>query len=290
MSLNQNEGFIPVNGGKVWYQVTGNGSGTPLLFLHGGPGFPSYNFACLEKLGNQRPIIIYHQLGCGKSERPTDPNLWKLDRFVDELKIVIETLKLDKVYLLGYSSGAALAGKYSLLYPKKVKSVIFMSPLLSTPKWIEDANRLKATLPEEIQKIIVENEKANTTDSDAYKKAMDEFYKRYWCRLSFLPETIKKTREEANFDVYMTMWGPSEFYCTGNLKKFDISDKLASFKIPILYTCGKYDEATPETVRSFQKMTPHSDMVIFDNSAHHAEIEEEDKFLGTIGAFLKKID
>ena len=36
--LSTGEGFIPVDGGKVWYRVTGTGNKTPILVLHGGPG------------------------------------------------------------------------------------------------------------------------------------------------------------------------------------------------------------------------------------------------------------
>jgi hypothetical protein len=33
-------GFTAVEGGRVWYEVVGRGDATPLLILHGGPGFP----------------------------------------------------------------------------------------------------------------------------------------------------------------------------------------------------------------------------------------------------------
>ena len=34
-----NEGFIPVSGGRVYYRIKGGGDKTPILVLHGGPGF-----------------------------------------------------------------------------------------------------------------------------------------------------------------------------------------------------------------------------------------------------------
>lgn len=48
------EGFVNVPGGKVWYRIAGSGSATPLLLLHGGPGFPSDYLARLSELSDER--------------------------------------------------------------------------------------------------------------------------------------------------------------------------------------------------------------------------------------------
>src|SRR5262245_38772201 len=69
------EGFIDVPGGRVWYRIVGSGTATPLVALHGGPGFPSDYLSPLAKLGDERPVVFYDQLGCGKSDRPTDKSL-----------------------------------------------------------------------------------------------------------------------------------------------------------------------------------------------------------------------
>lgn len=284
------EGSIPVEGGRVWYRMSGLNDHIPLLFLHGGPGFPPYNFSCLETLGDKRPIVFYHQLGCGKSDRPSDPRLWVLQRFVDEQMTVRETLGLNRLHLMGHSWGASLATEYALSYPEGIESLILASPLLSTPKWIKDANRLKKTLSEDVQIAIEESERAGKTGSEEYKKAMQEFYKRYWCRLSLLPDSMQRTSQEANMETYITMWGPSEFYCTGNLKDFDRTDRLQELKMPVLFTCGRYDEATPETVSDFQKLVPNARMVVFENSAHHGELEETEAFVTSIANFLNQVD
>ncbi|MDP3987977.1 MAG: proline iminopeptidase-family hydrolase [Candidatus Levybacteria bacterium] len=288
--MDQKEGYIPVKGGKVWYQISGTGADAPLLFLHGGPGFPSYSFECLKEIGKQRPIIFYHQLGAGKSDRPDDNSLWVFDRFVDELETVVKELKLKKFHLLGHSWGGALAVGYTLKHQDKVKSLLLLSPFLSTKKWLADANRLKKNLPKEMQIIIENNEKSGTTNSKDYKKAEEEFSKRHWCRLSPLPESILKGIREGNSKIYQTMWGPSEFHCTGNLKNLDLTVRLPELKMPVLFACGRYDEATPETILEFQKLVPGSKIVIFEKSAHRAEVEEKEKFVSTTRKFLNEVD
>ncbi len=88
------EGFIEVPGGRVWYRSVGEG-GTPLLCLHGGPGFTHYYLEPLEALADRRQVIFYDQLGCGRSDRPDDVSLWTVDRFVEELAQVRAALGLS---------------------------------------------------------------------------------------------------------------------------------------------------------------------------------------------------
>ncbi len=88
------EGYIDVPGGRVWYRSVGDGSGVPLLCLHGGPGFPHDYLEELEGLTDRRRVIFYDQLGCGRSDRPHDKSLWEVDRFVEEVAIVRESLGL----------------------------------------------------------------------------------------------------------------------------------------------------------------------------------------------------
>lgn len=75
----------------------------PLVTLHAGPGYPSVSLEPLEPLGADRQVVFYDQLGCGKSDRPDDPNLWRIDRFVAELQMLVDALGYDEVHLLGHS-------------------------------------------------------------------------------------------------------------------------------------------------------------------------------------------
>ena len=57
------EGYTEVKGGKIWYRIVGESDKTPLILVHGGPGFPSYYLNPLKELGKDRPVIFYDQLG-----------------------------------------------------------------------------------------------------------------------------------------------------------------------------------------------------------------------------------
>ncbi|MEP7238234.1 MAG: hypothetical protein ABI685_10230, partial [Ferruginibacter sp.] len=65
--LKPREGYVEVTGGKIWYRILGEGKGTPIMMLHGGPGGTSRSFYQFAALGNDRPVIIFDQLGSGRS-------------------------------------------------------------------------------------------------------------------------------------------------------------------------------------------------------------------------------
>src|SRR5689334_24662055 len=74
-ALPAGEAYLAVPGGRIWYRLTGSGSGVPVILLHGGPGYSSYYLKSLEALGSDRPVVRYDQLGGGKSSPAGDTTL-----------------------------------------------------------------------------------------------------------------------------------------------------------------------------------------------------------------------
>jgi proline iminopeptidase len=86
------------------------------------------------------------------------------------------------------------------------------------------------------------------------------------------------------------MWGPSEFTATGTLQEYNREADLPNLDLPVLFTAGRYDEATPETVRYFQSLVPGAELLIFENSAHMTMLDEPGAYAAAIRNFLKKVD
>ena len=76
---------VDVGGHEVVAYSFGSGDDT-LLLLNGGPGLPcEYLLAPhLQLVDRGWTVIAYDQLGCGRSDRPADPGLWTLERYVTE--------------------------------------------------------------------------------------------------------------------------------------------------------------------------------------------------------------
>ena len=118
-----------------------------------GPGYPSDYLRCLNGLTNERPIILYDQLECGKSDRPHDKSLWTLEHFVEEIHIIRRCLALDQIHLLGHSWGSIVVTEYMLGKPSGIASLVLASPCLDVSMWYEDADQNRKTLSPEIQKV-----------------------------------------------------------------------------------------------------------------------------------------
>src|SRR5829696_8540459 len=276
------EGFVPFRGFRIWYLVVGDLAQLepamfPLLVLHGGPGGPSDYLEPLEELADSgRPIVFYDQLGCGNSDQPNDPSLWRVELFLEELATVRQELGLDHIHLLGHSWGGMLAMEYALTKPVGLASLILASSPASIPQWIAEANRLRKELPQDVEETLRHHEEAATTDP-AYEEAMQVFYQRHVCRLVPWPESWKRALDKlmANPEVYNTMFGPSEFHATGMLKEWDIRDRLGEIQLPTLVTSGRYDEATPAIAETVHRGIAGSEWVIFEQSSHMAHLEED---------------
>jgi proline iminopeptidase len=288
------EGYIPVTGGRVWYRIVGTGPGIPMLTLHGGPGASSAYLQPLAALADERPVIFYDQLGGGKSDHPDDVTLWTLERFVEEFAQVRAVLGLTQVHIYGHSWGTMLAVAYTLRQPSGLVSLILSGPWLSAPRYVQDANALRRELPVEMQAAIEQYESDGTADSPEYQAASVEWMRQRVCRNETALEGILQGFGDPvtgiNAQVYNTMQGPSEFIVTGSLKHVDLTAKLHEIKVPTLFTCGRYDECTPETTAWFQGLLPGSEMVVFEHSAHMTHLEEPESYVQTARAFLRRAE
>lgn len=123
----------------------------PLLVLHGGPSVPSdYLFPLVDHVP-YRSIVFYDQLGCGRSDEPTDPESYSIEKSLDDLELLITKLGLRRFHLYGQSFGGILAYEYIKRMAEQKKdssnipkclSVILSSTPTSVSLTEQEANRL----------------------------------------------------------------------------------------------------------------------------------------------------
>lgn len=82
------------------------------------------------------------------------------------------------------------------------------------------------------------------------------------------------------------MNGPNEFTLVGTLQGWDRSADLARITQPTLITCGRYDEITPACSETILAGIPDGRMVVFEESAHCAHLEEIALYTATVEEFL----
>ena len=134
-ALPTGESRLAVDGGRIWYKVSGTGTATPVILLHGGPGFSSFYMKSLEALGDERSVIRYDQLGGGKSDGLTDTTKITIAHFVKELDSLRAHLGYDRVHLVGHSWGTILGLEYYRVHPEHVASLTFASAAFDIPEW-----------------------------------------------------------------------------------------------------------------------------------------------------------
>jgi proline iminopeptidase len=285
------DGFVDVPGGRVAFRVIGGGDGVPVLMIHGGPGGTGCSYvSTMDGIASSRPVVVYDQLGSGNSDRMQDlARDATLPRFVKEVAAIRQQLGLEEVHLVGQSWGATVALEYLLTAnPTGVRSVTFVGPLISTPRWIEDANALVAQLPKEARDAIHAAMSSGKYDTAEFEAANEVFEKNFGSRAprkSF--PACESVPVRFNAQLYEYMWGPSEFVSTGTLRDYDRLARLNELKLPTLFVVGQYDEVREQTAREFQARVAGSTVRVIPDAGHAIQRDQAQAFNEVIAGFIK---
>lgn len=283
------KGLIRVTGGRVAYRIAGaRKKGVPLIVIHGGPGATHEYLEPLEALANERPVVFYDQLGCGDSDKPKNSRLWTIERYARELGELREALKLDRVHILGHSWGTMVAVDYMLTgRPRGVESLVLAAPCLSASRWCADQRAHLRRMPGNFRRIVRRAEAAGEFSSKPYQDAMTQYYKKHVCRLDPWPECVTRSFARLNTEIYGKMWGPSEFSVRGTLKKYERASRLGRLRLPVLFTAGRHDEASPKSAAYYRSKVAGAELAILEGASHAHHLEKPNEFSRRVRAFLR---
>jgi len=121
--------FVTLNDGLRLHYLD-NGSGAPVLFIHGsGPGASGHsnfklNYPEFAAAGHR--VLVPDLPGYGVSDKPeTD---YTLDFFVDAMFGLLDALDIARCTLVGNSLGGAIAIKMALDQPQRIARLVLMAP------------------------------------------------------------------------------------------------------------------------------------------------------------------
>jgi proline-specific peptidase len=244
-----------------------------------------------ERLAEHRPVVVYDQLGCGRSERPDDLSLWTVERSVAEVDQVRDALGLDRCHLLGQSWGGWLAIDYMVRGPSGIAGLVLASTSASIPQFMAEARLLIEQLPEPSRTTLIELGDRGEYDHPDYLAAVDVFYHRHLCRSEPWPEALVKSAGQMDGNaVYLTMNGPTEFDVIGRLRDWDRTADLHRITAPTLITVGRYDELTPACAETIHQGIAGSRVELFEESAHVAHLEEGERYAEVVERFLREVE
>jgi proline iminopeptidase len=288
VSTSVHEGYVAFRGGRTWYRAVGSG-GTPLLALHGGPGSTHHYFAPLERLADERLVVVYDQIGCGSSDRPSGIE-WSVDVFLEELVAVRSRFGLERIHLLGTSWGGMLALEHVLGGAEGIVGLVLSSTLASIDQWAAEQRRLRDRLPADVVETLERHERAGSYDDPEYERAMQAYLDRHFYRGPKPRPELERMDAGRGRDVDRAMQGPNEWTPTGATRGWDVRDRLGEIDVPTLVVRGRHDMCTDAIAATLVSGIRGAREVVLEESSHTPVLEETDRYLDEVRRFLHEAE
>jgi pimeloyl-ACP methyl ester carboxylesterase len=119
------DNYADVNGVRLHY--VSEGTGEPILFLH---GFPEFWYAWkrqLAEFGRDHRAIAVDLRGYNLSSKPADVDQYRIEVLVEDIRALLDQLGIDRVTLVGHDWGGVLAWAFVLQYPERVRRLVIIN-------------------------------------------------------------------------------------------------------------------------------------------------------------------
>lgn len=282
------QGFVPVKGGNLFYEIIGEGE--PLVIVHGGPGLDhTYFLPQMEVLAGKYRLIFYDQRACGKSSIKVDSSLISMDQFVEDLESLRKFFKLEKMSLFGHSFGGLIAMRYAIKYPENLKSLLLVNSTASTSAWRDSSFKLMDQRKDEetMQKseALMKTQAFKNRDPDTMA---------YFFRLLFKKSFFNPTKvNELTFSFEPTYPETSKLmnylFNDSSLTTYDLNPLLSKLNVPVLIIGSEADIISPLAVDELHQTIKSSTYVMLESCGHFPFIEQPEMFLKAIDKFFAKL-
>lgn len=283
------EGYKYVNGVNHYYEIYG--SGDPVFVLHGGPGmYHDELVPHFAPLAKTNAVIFYDQRWNGRSllER-IDRDTFNVELMVEDLELLRQAFKIERLTLLGHSWGGLLALYYATKYPDNVERLIIIDAApVNTELLIKSYENLVSRFTEsewahlqemydseEYQKgnPAVHNEAMRLSEGKTFyrKELIDE----YMLHASFDERTAKNMVEIAPLATEMKL-------------SISVQDDLGRISCPVLIIHSRQDFVVEESPRLVHELLANSRIEYIENSGHYPFIEAPEALFEAIHRFLKE--
>ncbi|TVY84388.1 L-amino acid amidase, partial [Lachnellula suecica] len=285
----------------TWYRVFGDltsSSTTPLVILHGGPGF------CHNYLLNHRaltdtcsiPVIFYDQIGSGLSthlpETASLPDFWTVEIFHEQLRQLLTHLKIDSRYdILGSSWGGMMGSHFAHLRPAGLRRLVLANSPASKAHSIANRKRFREQLPREMQDVLDRVEKEDAWSSEEADVVMAEFDRRHACNVVPAPEDMMASvrawsQDETVPDTIGENVKGNPFKSSGYMAKFTMEGKANLIEVPTLVINGFDEFASGDAVKMFVDEVPDMRLVTIEGTTHSPHFEKKEEYMKIVGEFL----
>jgi proline iminopeptidase len=281
---------------RVWTKRVGNNPRVKLLLLHGGPGATHEYFEACDSYLPQAGVEYYYydQLGSAYSDQPDEPDLWEIERFVNEVEQVRLALGLsrDNFFLLGHSWGGILALEYAVRHQEHLKGLVISNMMASIPAYNEYAERvLMPAMDQTVLAEIKELEARGDIENPRYMELLlEHHYVHHILRMPVLewPDPVRRAFDKINPKVYVPMQGPSELGASGKLEFWDRTDDLSAINVPTLVIGAGHDTMDPAHMEQMANKLPRGQFLLCPSGSHMAMYDDQATYFQGLTDFIAK--
>jgi proline iminopeptidase len=281
------ESYVPVDGAELFCREVGQGR--PIIVIHGGPDFDhTYLLPDTDRLADSYRLIYYDQRGRGRSRGEVRLEEIDIDRYVEDLDLLREHLRLDAVAILGHSWGGFVAMHYALRHPDRVSHMILLNTASASHQDFtlmrEERARMQAPHRERLDALASSSafsEGAPRTVADYYRIDFGATFKRpedaARLNLTFTREDILKGRAiEDRLAESGLLWAPG----------FTIIPALRNLRAATLVIHGENDFFPVASSTHIAEAIPGARLVTLAGSGHFSYIDAPERVHAAIDDFF----
>jgi len=240
------------------------GEGQPIVFIHGWP----LNHKMFEYQMNELPKQGYRFIGIdlrgyGQSDKPAFG--YDYDTFAHDIKVVVEELKLENFFLLGFSMGGPISIRYASKYANDQLAQLILAGA-AAPSFTQRDGYPYGMKKEDVNGLIY----AIQNDRPA---ALSEFGSNFY--YSQISEPLK----EWFLGLALEASSYGTIASAGSLRDEDLRDELSSINVPTLLLHGTNDEICDyQFSKQLEEGIDQATLVSFENSGHGLIYDQKEKF------------
>lgn len=282
-----NSGMLSVgNGHEIYWELSGNPAGKPVVFLHGGPGAGCNDDHRRLFDPDRYRIMLFDQRGCGRStpHASLDSNTtWHL---VDDIESLRMNFEVERWLVVGGSWGSTLALAYAETHPDRVSELIVYSILtmrrsellwyyqdgaswLFPDKWQQF---LEPVPDEERADLIAAYQKLlNSQDPDTRMRAAKAWSLWEAATMRVMPdEKLTEIHETDDFALALARIENHYFRHNGFLRDAQLLRDASKLRqVPGAIIQGRYDIVTPaRTAWDLHRAWPEAEFHIVEGAGH----------------------
>ena len=286
--IHYNDKIITSDGHEIYFEVKGNSSSTPVVFLHGGPGarvVPAHYDFFNPKLFFS---ILFDQRGCGKSKPFCELKNNNIQNLILDMERLREKLGLQKWILFGGSWGSTLALYYAINYPERCLGLVLRGVFLGTRNEIDWFLCGMRKFYPEAHKLLLKglnfSELEQPTSDEILKRGSELIFSKNeevsqkaanaWAKYEMSCSTIDYKEREMSGGSALSLAKIELHYFLNNcfLKDNEILDNVKKIRnIPIYIIQGRHDTICPPfTALKLRNKLTNSKLIMVENAGHSA--------------------